>query len=996
LERYKGDAMNLANRVTAVLVIILLAFGLFPGWRQAEAAEPFLPGNTDINILNGGIMLTCGEDFYYSGNEIYLQRGDKTSLISAEDGKNLNLAGEYIYYTLEGGEVHRVNRYGGKPELVYAHGKEITQLYVIGEDCLLFLSEGRAWRYVLTAGKLSRCSNLEGVSGLIPTEYGNIYLTGGIFDYTLYAGNKRVLEHVTSCYTDEGHLALWLDGENYQVKLSRLFGGFDLSRDLEPFNIHGSVNTVTLFGLEGETHTCDVCEANAADFSASLMTAGVDAPEDAAFVSPALSQGQINIVKRARQLHEVEWTPLEDRWQWDYMGVFKAGTTYTGVPYGQPIYTGYVGYYISVSDFVESVNNNSSKFYTTYSQYNKIAPAYSCDCSGFVSYAWGLPVRRTTYTLVDVAQKVSDQSIYSLQVGDCLNKRVSHVGLVSDVGYDDSGNIISVEIMEQTTPSTRLTRYGAGGTKTLAQLQSDYLNDGYVIYRYSNRDNVSYAHDCAVPIDGDYCGNCKAPAPTALTIGFIGGKTIVLSHKDPGAEIYYTTDGSTPTKNSTRYTGPITVTSDTRIRAFAVTPQFSSSRVMDYTVKIPNAEMPAAEVTKGLYDGNVVSQGSEVTLSTPTSGAEIYYTLDGSAPTTNSTKYTSPIVIDKDTTIKAVAFAPGMKESRVAVLAYKVGKIYTITASAGFGGRISPSGSVSILQSTSKTFAITPGNGYAVKDVKVNGVSVGAVTSYTFSNVNANQSITAEFRDTIDLPFNDVSADSWYHTAVCYAYRNSLFNGTSKTEFSPDGNMTRGMFVTVLGRMAGVPAELTGNVGVVNGNDVRIREEPNTDSNILSLCSKYTALQVLGSEGGWYKVQHGEITGYIRGDLLLVYDGQLSDLKEGQYYTGYVQWAYLCGILSGVADNTFNADQDITREEMALILYNYAAGHGVKIPSVKPRETFKDHGEISGVARKAVYAFQQAGIINGMGNGEFKPRSTATRAQVAQIYMNAAETLKKP
>lgn len=987
--------MNLANRVIAVLVIILLAFGLFPGWCQAEAAEPFQTGNTDLNILNGGIMLTCGEDFYYSDNGIYLQRGDKTILISAEHGKNLNLAGEYIYYTLQNGEVRRVNRHGGKPELVYDHGEEIKQLYTIGGDCLLFLSGGRAWSYDLSSGKLSRCGVLDGILGLIPTGYGNIYLAGEMFNYTLYAGGKRLLEHVTGCYTDGDYLALCIDGKNYQVKLSRLFGGFDPSRDLEPFNIHGSVSAVRLFGLDGEAHACDVCQANAANPAAVLMEADAEAAEDMDLAYPALSQGQINIVKRARQLHEVEWTPLEDRWQWDYRGVFKAGTTYTGVPYGQPVYTGYVGYAVSVSQFVDSVNNNSSKFYTAYSQYNKISPAYSCDCSGFVSYAWGLPVRRTTYTIADVAQKVSDQSIYSLQVGDCLNKKVSHVVLVSDVGYDDSGNIISVEILEQTPPITRRTRYGAGGTKTLAQLQSDYLNDGYVIYRYSERDSVGYTHDCAVPVDGDYCGNCKASAPIAVTTGFLGGKTVALSHKDAGAEIYYTTDGSTPTKKSARYTGPITVTSDTRIRAIAVTPQFSSSRVLDFTVKIPNAETPTAKVIKGQYSGNVVSQGSEVALSCPTDGAVIYYTLDGSTPTAGSAIYTGPITIGRDTTIKAVACAPGMKESQAAVFGYKVGRFYTITASAGLGGGISPSGPVSVLESGSITFTITPGSGYAVKDVKVNGASVGAVTSYTFTNVSSDQSITAEFKDTIELPFKDVSADSWYHAAVCYAYRNGLFNGTSKTEFSPAGNMTRGMFVTVLGRMAGVPAGLTGSVGVVNGSDVRIRKEPSTSSDILGLCGKYTAVQVLGSEGDWYKVQHGNITGYIRNDLLRVYDGRLSDLKEGQYYTGYVQWACLCGILSGVADSAFNADIDITREEMALILYNYASSHGINIPENNPRETFKDNMEISGAAREAVYALQQAGIINGMGDGTFKPKNTATRAQVAQIYMKAMETLKK-
>jgi len=71
---------------------------------------------------------------------------------------------------------------------------------------------------------------------------------------------------------------------------------------------------------------------------------------------------------------------------------------------------------------------------------------------------------------------------------------------------------------------------------------------------------------------------------------------------------------------------------------------------------------------------------------------------------------------------------------------------YTITASAGTGGAISPSGSVSVTGGSSKTFTITPSTGYAVNSVTVDGTSVGAVTSYTFSNVTANHTIAATFK----------------------------------------------------------------------------------------------------------------------------------------------------------------------------------------------------------------------------------------------------------
>jgi len=79
-------------------------------------------------------------------------------------------------------------------------------------------------------------------------------------------------------------------------------------------------------------------------------------------------------------------------------------------------------------------------------------------------------------------------------------------------------------------------------------------------------------------------------------------------------------------------------------------------------------------------------------------------------------------------------------------------KTYTITASAGTGGTISPSGSVSVNYGTNKTFAITPNTSYHVADVLVDGTSAGAVTTYTFSNVTANHTISASFAADIPSP----------------------------------------------------------------------------------------------------------------------------------------------------------------------------------------------------------------------------------------------------
>jgi|GEM_PF-3957531 len=133
--------------------------------------------------------------------------------------------------------------------------------------------------------------------------------------------------------------------------------------------------------------------------------------------------------------------------------------------------------------------------------------------------------------------------------------------------------------------------------------------------------------------------------------------------------------------------------------------------------------------------------------------------------------------------------------------------LYTITATAGAGGSISPPGSVEVAESKSKAFTITADAGYVIADVLVDGKSVGAVSKYTFSNVTANHTIKATFVATATTnpasQFTDLVTGAWYMDGIEYVLQAALFNGTSTTTFSPNANMTRAMLVTVLWRLNG-------------------------------------------------------------------------------------------------------------------------------------------------------------------------------------------------
>jgi hypothetical protein len=167
--------------------------------------------------------------------------------------------------------------------------------------------------------------------------------------------------------------------------------------------------------------------------------------------------------------------------------------------------------------------------------------------------------------------------------------------------------------------------------------------------------------------------SATATAPTLSPVGgtYSSAQTVSLTDTTPGAVIYYTTDGSTPTTASATYTAAITVNSTTTVKAIAVASGYTTSPVSSATYTISAAAPTAAAPTFSPASGTYTASQT-VTLSDSTAGAAIYYTTNGTTPTTASAKYSTVLTVAASTTIKAIAVATGYTNSAVSSAAYTI------------------------------------------------------------------------------------------------------------------------------------------------------------------------------------------------------------------------------------------------------------------------------------------------------------------------------------
>jgi len=171
--------------------------------------------------------------------------------------------------------------------------------------------------------------------------------------------------------------------------------------------------------------------------------------------------------------------------------------------------------------------------------------------------------------------------------------------------------------------------------------------------------------------------------------------------------------------------------------------------------------------------------------------------------------------------------------------------------------------------------------------------------------------------------FLDVSASAWFYDDVMYAYQNGLMSGTELKLFSPGEHVTRGMAATVLWRLARDPGD---------------------------------------SEGSAF-----------------------TDVPSGQWYSEAIAWASETGVVSGYGDGLFGPGDNVTREQLAAMLYRYAKWAGLDVSASADLNGYTDADDISGYAADAVRWAVAVGLLEGRDNSTLAPVGTATRAELSAI-----------
>ena len=323
-------------------------------------------------------------------------------------------------------------------------------------------------------------------------------------------------------------------------------------------------------------------------------------------------------------------------------------------------------------------------------------------------------------------------------------------------------------------------------------------------------------------------------------------------------------------------------------------------------------------------------------------------------------------------------------------LVYDTVNAYTITATAGENGSISPSGEFTVTAGEDQTFTITPDRGYHIQDVLVDGVSVGAVSSYTFEAVAENHTITATFaKDADPVTRYRIEASAGEGGSISPEGIVRVSQGGSQTfTITPDQGY-KIEDVLVDGESVGPVSEYTfKNVRAwhtitvtfaklpADPGDTGVSDWLDTEHHMAYL-NGYPG-QVFGPDRDMTRAEAAQMFYNLLLDKDVAGTASFTDVSADAWYAEAVNTLASLGMIQGVEGNRFQPDRAITRAEFTAIAMRFTNGEttGENLFSdVNPDQWFYD----------VVVGAVQYGWINGYEDGTFRPESTIKRAEVAAI-----------
>ena len=256
---------------------------------------------------------------------------------------------------------------------------------------------------------------------------------------------------------------------------------------------------------------------------------------------------------------------------------------------------------------------------------------------------------------------------------------------------------------------------------------------------------------------------------------------------------------------------------------------------------------------------------------------------------------------------------------------------YTVTVNSTENGTVTASPS-SANKGDKVTLTVAPAEGYELgtltaKDANGNTVALTKVsdTEYTFVVPEGNVTVSATFVEKNATPFTDVKTADWWYEAVKYVYENKLMAGTSTTTFEPTAKLNRAQAVQILYNLEGQPAV----TGTADFTDV-----------------------------------------------------------SGHWALNAITWGAENNVVAGVGNGKFDPNADVTREQFAQMMYNYAKFKGYDLSAAGDLNSFSDVSKVSDWAVAALTWANGEGLINGNEDGSLAPNGTAIRGQGASILMN--------